>query len=132
VTGGGFGVGYQWHDNVVQPCRGDVAAELAEAVHQPGALVEQLRIVEKFSLLVFLRAAVVVQGEQGAAGVPAGQAQVDGAFAAVAADFQDRSPGAGLQRVLVECSGLVFGEKALDLVDVMRKAGNHLIAALRV
>ena len=79
------------------------------------------------SLLVLLRAPMVVQRKDRGVALLAGQAQVDGGLAAVAADFQYRTARTGLQGVLVKGLGLVLGEEALEVVDIGGEIGNHWV-----
>ena len=110
--------GHDGHDRLFQPGGADIATKLPETVHAARAVVKQRRVVKHLAGLVFLRAPVVVQGEQGAVVGPAGQAQVDSGLAAIAAYFQHRPARAGLQGVVVKGLGLIGGQEAFYLVNI--------------
>ena len=61
---------------------------------------------------------MVVQGEDGAVVGLAGEAQVDGGLAAVAADLENGAEFAGDGGLGVQGQGLVVFEEAFDVVDV--------------
>ncbi len=88
----------------------------AEGIHLPATWIVEIGIVKVLTPLVLFRAAVVVQGEHAAAIFPAGHTQANRGFAAVAANFQDRTVFAGQQRCLEQGLGLVRGQEALQLV----------------
>ena len=125
VTGGGLRAGNDRNDRVVESGTGNIAAEFLEGIPLPLAGVVEVRVVEVFALVVFFRAPMVVQGENGGGVLAAGQAQVDGGLATVTANLQHRSPGAFGQRMLVQGLGLVVGEKALDVIYIGGKICNH-------
>jgi len=126
VFGGRRRVRHQWYHDIVQSRGVDVAPELPERVHHPLTSIVQVGVVKKLPLLVFFRAPMMIQGEHRGALLPAGKAQVDGAPATITTDFQHRTHGAGLPRVLVQRLGLIVGEETLDLVDIVWQSGNHV------
>ncbi len=126
LPGGRRRVRHQRYHDIVQSSGVDVAPELPERVHHPLAWIVQVGIVKKLPTLVFFRASVMIQGEHRSALFPAGKSQVDGALATITTDFQHRAHGAGLPSVLVQCLGLIIGEEALDLVNIVWQSGNHV------
>src|SRR6185312_10344310 len=79
-------------DDVLQPGGGQRAPQLGQGV-EDAAVVGQRRVVVLPADLVLLGAAVVVHGDDVAAGDARGVPEVDGRLAAVAADL-DADPGA--------------------------------------
>ncbi len=95
-------------------------------VHQTLTRVIQRRIVEVFAKLVLFRTSVMVQGEYGGLVLAAGQAQVNSGFTAVTANLQHRPPVARLQGVLVKRGRFIVRKKALDVIDIAGKVGDHV------
>ena len=100
-------------DLVLEPGAGEGAAEDRQGVHQPELGVDQRRVVVLPAGLVLLRAAVVVDGEDGAAHLAGRRAEVDRGLAAVGADLERRPVGQPLAGVAVQQQALVVGHEAL-------------------
>ena len=71
-------------------------AKLAEGIDITGLSIKQFGIKIFFSGLLLLRSPVVIDGKKNAAIFLATGSQVDGRFAAIAADFQTRPQSSGL------------------------------------
>ena len=80
---------------VLEPGAGDRPAEHRQRVHQPELVVDEARVVVLPAGLVLLRAAVVVEGEHGAARRPCRRPEPDRGLAAVAADLERRAVAPG-------------------------------------
>ena len=105
----------------------DGAAEDGQRVHQPELGVDQRRVVVLPAGLVLLRAAVVVDGEDRAAGLARGRAEVDRGLAAVGADLQHRArAGAARSADAVQQQPLVLGHEPLRGAGVLEQVGGHL------
>ena len=75
--------------------------------------------------LVLLRAAVVVDGEDGAADLAGGGAEVDRGLAAVGADLERRAVRQPLAGVAVQQQALVLGHEALRVAGVLEQVVTH-------
>ena len=104
-----------------RPARGDGAAEDRQGVHQPDLRVDEARVVVLPAGLVLLRAAVVVEGEDGAVGGLCRGAEVDRRLAAVGPDLQGRPAARCATRGRVEEGTLVLGHEALGGEGVLEQ-----------
>ena len=99
-------------DDVLGAGVGDGAPEARQGVDQPDGGVDQRRVVVLPAGLVLLGAAVVVDGDDLAAGLPGGGGQVQRRLAHPAADLEQRpGDGDGAGR-LVQGAALVVGHEA--------------------
>jgi hypothetical protein len=80
---------------------------------------------------MLLGPAVVIEGEEGATGCAAAQAQVDGRAPAVAADLQRGSIAFEGSRMAKQRLALVRGKESLDRVDVYVDVDRELQGVLR-
>ena len=107
----------------------DIAAKFPEAVHARHCGIEQFRIVKHFTRLVLLGADMVIDGVQGCALLLAGESEIDGRFAAVAANFQHRSRRRGLDGGVIKGAAFLWGQETLDLFDIQRHFHRDLLLA---
>ena len=100
---------------VVQPGRIERATERGQRVEQAGDLVDQRRVVILPAGLVLLRAVMVVDGVQHAAGLLRRRAEQQGGLAAVGADLDPDAAVKVPQRRVVQRASLVGRHEALHL-----------------
>ena len=105
-------------DGVIQPGFSDIAAKLPKGINTVCAVIVQIGVVEYFAGLVLLRAAMMVQCEDGAALILGRKPKVDSGFATIAAHFQHGAQWQALAGIVIEGLSLIFGEEALDGVDI--------------
>ena len=105
------------HHRLFQAGFGQGAPQVRQRVDGALALVEELRVEILLAGLLFFAAAVVVDGKEDLPAPSAGAAQVKGALAAIAADFQARPHPPGRHRGLVEGLALDRIEKPLGAFD---------------
>ncbi len=91
----------------------------------PSLGVDERGVVVLPAGLVLLRAAVVVDGEHGAADLARGRAEVDRGLAAVGADLEDRAAGESLTGQAVQQQALVLRHEPLRVAGVLEEVGGH-------
>jgi hypothetical protein len=81
---------HEWYDDRFETSLRDRAAKSRQRVDGTAARVPEFGVEVFFTRLLFLGAAVMIDGEKNTAALAAGRAEVNGRLPAVAADFKAR------------------------------------------